>query len=466
MEITYTNIDNFSKKFSSQSRNILAKNAVTHVKLSKLLVDFEKENKLPEVFSHKIEIESKSISDQKRSGRCWIFALLNSIRIPMIKKYKLDSSFEFSQSYLFFYDKLEKSNFFLHNILQTKNLPYDNEYVRFLLKEPVSDGGQWCMLVDLVEKYGIIPQSCMKDSYHSKNSSELEDLLNDLLRQYALKIRELKKVDKKVITSMMEEIYKILVIFLGEPPKKIDWEYYTDKSKTNTKSKTQKNKKSSKGIQKKRKNKKSKYRSILNITPTDFYKQYVPYDIKSKICLINIPCKDRPFYKLYNLEMYGNMVNGRKTNYINVPLQTLKEATKKSIKKNDAVWFGNDVGKYMNTSIGILDNKTIDYSLLNIDIHTLSKGQKYQYLQSGISHAMLIKGFNQKKGEVDRWLVENSWGEDGTGTNGNFVMSDSWFDEYVFEIVVDKKHLDQKVLNVLKTKPIVLKPWDPLGNLA
>ena len=160
------------------------------------------------------------------------------------------------------------------------------------------------------------------------------------------------------------------------------------------------------------------------------------------------------------------MVNGRQTNYINVPLQTLKEATKKSIKNNDAVWFGNDVGKYMNTHLGILDNKTIDYSLLNIDIHTLSKGQKYQYLQSGISHAMLIKGFNQKKGEIDRWLVENSWGEDGTGTNGNFVMSDSWFDEYVFEVVVDKKHLDQKVLNVLKTRPIILKPWDPLGNLA
>lgn len=438
MSIKSSNLNKFSKKFNSNQKNKLAKNAVTNTPLDKVLLDRNQYQNLNEIFSKKIQINT-SPTDQKNSGRCWLFAFLNVIRLNMIKRYKLSENFQLSQTYLYFYDKLEKSNFFLNNIIKTKNLDINDEYIRILLQEPVSDGGQWNMLVNLINKYGIIPKDNMKETYQSEHSGNMNKFLNSKLREFALKIRNHKNNKfTNLLKDMLSEIYKILVIFLGEPPKHIKWQYYKNKKKTHKKTNM--------------------------LTPLQFYKKYTHFNANKYVCLINVPLKTKPYYNLYNIKYFGNVLEGNNTNYVNIPIKIMKQLVEKSINNNEAVWFGCDVGQYYSRELGILDTEAFNFNtIFDTDIN-LNKGDKLLLRDSAVTHAMVIKGFNKDKKNIDRWLVENSWGKN-TGTEGNFIMSDTWFDNYVYEIVINKKYLDKKILDVLDKEPILLEPWDPIGNL-
>lgn len=453
-KITQKKIQRYSESFNKSSKNILARNAITSSNINDIMTDNSKLKYQNEVFSDAINIKV-NISDQGNSGRCWIFSLLNLIRLKMIEKYDLDENFEFSQNYIQFWNKLESANNFLNNIIETKNHSLESRLICSLLSEPISEGGHWGMLVNIVEKYGIIPKYQMNETIHSSNSSEVGDYLNSLLRYNAFILRnlsdsELKKKDE-YIDQMMEQIYKILVIFLGEPPSKISWKYYEEGN-----------------LEKKdNKNNNKKYKCIADITPLDFYKKYVPYDLTTKLCLINYPCKAKPFYKKYSVEYSTNRIDGFPVEYINVPIAVMKDCVKKSIKKKEALWFGSDVGKYSSSDLGILDPKTINYKhIFDIEMK-IDKCSKLEYKDGQVSHAMVIKGFNQDKKQKypDKYLVENSWGET-TGENGNFVMSNEWFDDNVYMLVIDKNLISKDILyKANKSETIKLPFWSPFGKL-
>ena len=467
--ITKQHLKEFSKTFNDSPKNILARNAVTTNEFSSIVIDSTIKQKINEVFQNEIKTDVEA-SDQKYSGRCWLFAFLNVLRLKMMKKYKL-KNFEFSQTYLFFWDKLEKCNFFLKNIINTRDHKSDSRLIAYLLKDPANDGGQWNMIVNLVEKYGLIPKCVMGETFQSENTEDLNNILNNKLRECACQIREMttekfKDIDQ-YLQNRLYEIYTILVIFLGEPPQKFSWEYYSDEDPNcKKKKKSIKKKKLKNKIKSKKCNKDDDkfYNIISDVTPLQFYQQYVPFNCKNKICLVHAPNKNKPYFNLYNLKYFGNLVSGQKTNYVNIPLDMMKQIACKSIDKNEAIWFGSDVGQYHDTELGILDTNAFKYkNVLGFDF-TLNKAQRLEYGISTITHAMVLKGYNTRNKKINKWLVENSWGS-STGDNGNFIMSDDWFSEYVYEIVVDKKYVSKKVLDVLKKKPIELEPWDPFGKL-
>jgi bleomycin hydrolase len=424
-------IKDFSKKFNENNTNLLARNSISSNPLRNVLINQNILQTRRKIFSKKIDIESKA-SDQESSGRCWLFAFLNVIRLKMIKKYKLPAEFEFSQNYLFFWDKFEKANFFLHNMIELKKEPQESRLISYFLTNPISDGGQYNMIISLVKKYGLIPKVCMAETYHSSNSSELDDVLSNKLRDYAEKIRNFSNFD---IKHALEEVYRLLVIFLGEPPKDIVWEFYNNK----------------------------KYKKIAT-TPLQFYKKYVPFRVDDMITLINAPVKNRPLYNIYDIKYFGNVIGGEKTNYINCPIEDLINIAKKSIDGGDALFFGSDVNMNINARIGLMNNDLYNlekFFQFKID---MDKGKRLQYGISRINHAMILRGYNQENRKINRWLVENSWGNSGE-FDGDIIMNHNWFIENVFEIVVNKKYIPKNIRDVLKKKPIMLEPWDCFGEL-
>jgi bleomycin hydrolase len=370
----------------------------------------------------------------------------------MIEKYKLGEKFELSHIYVGFWHYFESSNFFLKNILETRHLKHDERLIHMFMKEPTSDGGHWTMLVNLIEKYGLIPKDNMRETYHSDNTHEMDKYLNNVLRNYAHQIRSFPPKMKiseieSVIDEMMSNIYKILVIFLGEPPEVFDWEYYKMVNDD-----------------------KNIYKKIKNLKPVKFYQQYCIIKMKDYVTLINYPCSSKPYNRLYNCQYSNNMVNGNNNDYYNVSVEVLKETARKSLKKKEAMWFGSDVDQFGDSDFGILDPKIIDYKIIFDFDHQLKKCERLHSFQGEISHAMLLKGTNiinrgTKKESSDKWLVENSWG-DSTGKNGNFTMSDEWFDDHVYMLAVHKKYVPSNILKEAKShKTIILSPWSPFGAL-
>ena len=444
--ITRKNLKKFREKFNKNNTNKVFKNINTKDKFKKLVTKANYMQNKKQVFKNFVNVNSK-ITNQHSSGRCWIFAFLNVMRLPMIKKYKLNEDFEFSQTYLFFYDKLEKANFFLNYIFTNKTTKLSDIKLISMLDELTSDGGHWNIFVSLIEKYGIIPKTNMNDLYHSKNSYELTRFYNNFLRKAAHKIRTTNQNKDSLKKEIMYECYKILVIFLGEPPNKFNWEYYKKGKKSNI------------------------AKSINNITPLEFYEKYVPYDCSTKVCLINYPCKHVPFYNLYNVELAFNITQDRLQNFINVPIEVMVECVKKSVDKNETVWTGIDSSKFISKEEGFMDPGGFNF----IDIfgynNIMNKCDSLNYRQSAPNHAVVIRGYNLNKykdkdiqDKTYGFLIENSWGDDN-GFKGNYYMSLEWFNRFVYEVVIDKKHLPNKVLNVLKKKPILLPYTSPFGSL-
>ena len=441
--ISISQIKKYKKEFDSCMHCKTSMNTLTRSKLEDVTMDWESFRKIDHNYSHIIKDEMPKVTNQKASGRCWGFAALNLMRIEFSKKYNL-SDFEFSQNYFMFFDKLEKSNYFLENILSTLDLEYDSRLVMWLLDSPIQDGGQWDMFVNLIEKYGIVPQSVMPETLHSSTSRPMNILVTRTLRKFASILRyeyeqgtTLKDL-RKIKIDMMSTIYKMLSNFIGQPPTTFDWQT---------------------------RDKKKKFIKHENITPLDFYKKMVSIKLKDKVCLIHCPMSNKNFNELYTVKYLGNVTEGQIIKYLNVPIDELKKAAIKSIKNDEAVWFGCDVGKMFHRDLGVMDNRLYDYeSFFGVDSN-MDKATKLEYGDSQMTHAMLFTGVDIKNSKSTKWRVENSWGNK-SGDKGYFLMSDEWFNEYNYEVVVDKKYLSKKILTMFDRNPIPLEPWDPMGALA
>lgn len=399
-----------------------------------------KVNNVP-VFS--VDVTTGKVSNQKQSGRCWMFAALNTFRHKMLNDFNL-KEFELSQNHTFFWDKYEKANYFYENILTTANEPLTSRKVAFLLQTPQQDGGQWDMIVSIFQKYGVVPKTVMPESSNSSNSRDLNNYLNKKLRKDAVALRQLVaegKTAEDIQTAkeaMLEDIYRFLATSLGTPPETFDFEY-RDEDKN--------------------------YHIDRNLTPQSFYEKYVGVDLDDYVSIINAPTADKPYNQSYTVEMLGNVVGGKEVKYLNVDMPTFKKLAIAQLEQGESVWFGCDVGQSSTRDTGIMALDAYDINdLFDIDF-TMTKAERLDFGESLMTHAMVLTGVDLIDGESTKWKVENSWGEK-VGTNGFFVMSDAWMDEYTYQIVVRKEFLTAEQLAAFEAEPTVLAPWDPMGALA
>ncbi|HFI0400043.1 TPA: aminopeptidase C [Streptococcus suis] len=417
-------------------------NAVSHNGLLKSLETRQSAIDNDYVFS--IDLTKDAVSNQKASGRCWMFAALNTFRHKLISDFKLEN-FELSQAHTFFWDKYEKSNWFLEQIIATADQEIGSRKVKFLLDTPQQDGGQWDMVVALFEKYGVVPKSVYPESISSSASRELNQYLNKLLRQDAQILRDLlaKGASSEEVQvqkeNLLQEIFNFLAVNLGLPPHSFDFAY---RDKDNV------------------------YHRDTNVTPQAFYEKYVGLKLSDYVSIINAPTTDKPYNKSYTVELLGNVVGAPAVRYLNVEMNRFKELAIAQLKAGESVWFGSDVGQSSNRQTGIMATNTYDFSSgLGIHFHQ-DKAGRLDYSESLMTHAMVLTGVDLDDNEQPlKWKVENSWG-DKVGDKGYFVASDSWMDEYTYQIVVRKEFLTPEELAAYQAQPQVLAPWDPMGALA
>lgn len=417
-------------------------NAVSHNGLLKSLETRQSAIDNDYVFS--IDLTKDAVSNQKASGRCWMFAALNTFRHKLISDFKLEN-FELSQAHTFFWDKYEKSNWFLEQIIATADQEIGSRKVKFLLDTPQQDGGQWDMVVSLFEKYGVVPKSVYPESISSSASRELNQYLNKLLRQDAQILRDLlsKGASPEEVQTqkenLLQEIFNFLAVNLGLPPRSFDFAY---RDKDNI------------------------YHRDTNVTPQAFYEKYVGLKLSDYVSIINAPTTDKPYNKSYTVELLGNVVGAPAVRYLNVEMNRFKELAIAQLKAGESVWFGSDVGQSSNRQTGIMATNTYDFSSgLGIHFHQ-DKAGRLDYSESLMTHAMVLTGVDLDDNELPlKWKVENSWG-DKVGDKGYFVASDSWMDEYTYQIVVRKEFLTPEELAAYQAQPQVLAPWDPMGALA
>ena len=441
-EITLPNVNKYLKKFTSDPQARISMNAATRTDGRRVAMNWESFREIDHTFSNKVTGEMKATS-QKRSGRCWGFAGLNLLRIYLGRKYKI-KDFEFSQNYFMFYDKLEKANYFLENIIETSDKPTDSRLIMHLLDSPIQDGGQWDMFVNLLMKYGTVPKKVMAESYHSSNSSQMNKLITRKLREFAKDLRSAMSSSKtkaqvsKMKDGMLSEIYQMLCISLGTPPEKFDWSI---------------------------RDKKDKFHRFTDLTPQTFFKKHVDIDLNDFVCLINDPRPFTDYNKTYTVDYLGNVYGGNIIRYLNLENDDLKKYTIKSIKADDPVWFGCDVGKFFTRQFGVMDTSLFEFDKFYGTSFGMSKSERLEYGDSVMTHAMLFTGVDLKNNKPIKWRVENSWGPDH-GEKGFDIMTDPWFDQFMYEVVIHKKHLTKKMMDLYKAEPISLPPWDPMGSLA
>ena len=441
-ELTKEFTDQLYANYEANVKYVALENAVTHNGIHASLETRKSAVENTPVFS--LDLTKDKVTNQKASGRCWMFAALNTFRHKMISSFQLED-FELSQAHTFFWDKYEKSNWFLEQVIATADQELTSRKVAFLLQTPQQDGGQWDMVVSLFEKYGVVPKSVYPESISSSNSRELNTYLNKLLRQDAQILRDLihSGADSEAVASkkqaLLQEIFNFLAMSLGLPPREFDFSY---------------------------RDKDNQFHSESGLTPQSFYKKYVDLQLDDYVSIINAPTTDKPYGKSYTVEMLGNVVGSRSVRYLNVPMDRLKELAIAQMKAGETVWFGSDVGQVSNRKAGILATDVYDFEA-GMDIHlTQDKAGRLDYAESLMTHAMVLTGVDlDEAGQSRKWKVENSWG-DKVGTDGYFVASDAWMDEYTYQIVVRKEFLTPDELAAYEAEPIVLAPWDPMGALA
>ncbi|MGT2949392.1 aminopeptidase C [Streptococcus devriesei] len=441
-ELTKTFTDKLFEQYEANAKFQAVENAVTHNGLLKSLETRQSEIENDHVFS--IDLTKDEVANQKASGRCWMFAALNTFRHKLIADFKLEN-FELSQAHTFFWDKYEKANWFFEQIIATADQDLGSRKVKFLLDVPQQDGGQWDMVVALFEKYGVVPKSVYPESVSSSNSRELNQYLNKLLRQDAQILRELiaSGADEEAVQSkkeaFLQDVFNFLAINLGLPPRSFDFAY---------------------------RDKDNHYQSEKNITPQAFYQKYVGLKLSDYVSIINAPTADKPYGKSYTVEMLGNVAGSPAVRYLNLDMARFKELAIAQMQSGETVWFGSDVGQVSDRQKGILATNTYDFaSSMDIEL-TQDKAGRLDYSESLMTHAMVLTGVDlDEKGQAVKWKVENSWG-DKVGQKGYFVASDAWMDEYTYQIVVRKDLLTAEELAAYEAEPIVLAPWDPMGALA
>lgn len=432
----------FSAMFDKEPRNrtslnAVAKNAVNTVALNRKAVV-----RANHTYSH--IVKTGISTSQNKSGRCWMFAGLNLFRMAAAEQMKLED-FELSQNYLMFWDKLEKANYFLESIMRTFEEPSDGRLVSWLLASPLQDGGQWDMFVNLVKKYGVVPKEVMPETESSSSSGQMNDRITCKLREFACRLRKAHRKGasasemKTRKSTMLEEIYRMLCIHLGDPPQEFLWQW-RDKDK--------------------------EFHRDGVLTPQAFREKYVTIDLDSQVCLIHCPQATKSYNTVYTIDFLGNVVGGQIIRYLNVEIDVLKKASVAMIKENRPVWFGCDVGKSFDRDLGIMDTDLFDYHGVYGTEFAMTKAEMLDFGHSLMTHAMVLAGVDiNDDDKPTKWRVENSWG-DKNGDKGYMTMTDAWFDEYLYEVVVDKSVLNPDVLALLQSEPVHLPPWDPMGSLA
>lgn len=434
--------DKLYAAYEANSKYAAIENAISH---NGLLASLEKRSAAVEntpVFS--LDLTKDKVSDQKASGRCWMFAALNTFRHKMIAGFQLED-FELSQAHTFFWDKYEKSNWFLEQVIATSDQELTSRKVKFLLDTPQQDGGQWDMVVSLFEKYGVVPKSVYPESISSSDSRELNQILNKLLRQDAQILRELRAEGAELAElqakkeELLQEVFNFLAMNLGLPPRQFDFSY---------------------------RDKDNHFHSESGLTPLTFYQKYVDLKLDDYVSIINAPTADKPYGRSYTVEMLGNVVGSKPVRYLNVEMNRLKELAIAQMQAGETVWFGSDVGQSSNRKAGVMAEGMHDFTA-SMDIGlTQDKAGRLDYSESFMTHAMVLTGVDlDENGKAKKWKVENSWGEK-VGNKGHFVASDAWMDEYTYQIVVRKEFLTAAELAAYEAEPLVLAPWDPMGALA
>ncbi|KKY35778.1 putative cysteine proteinase 1 [Diaporthe ampelina] len=447
-------LENWQTKLLEDPKNRLALSALSAANPRDVLTSRAAKISDQQVYNIKIPFEGAPITNQRSSGRCWLFAATNVFRVALMQRYNLES-FELSQSWLFFWDKLEKANYFLEQIIDTADEDLDSRLVQTLVHAPLSDGGQWDMVYNLVAKYGLVPQVLYPDSFNAMSSSIINSIIFTKLREDALILRNLLKSPSATSSSvaatkskMVKEIQTILTLTLGPPPaasEEFTWQYVDRSGKAKE----------------------------VTTTPIDFAADIwsSEYRVTSSVIagLVSLVHDPRnPPLSLLTVERLGNIVGGRGITYINVEMQTLKNACVSMLKAGLPVFFGSDVGKFSDRVSGVMDVELIDYELgFNVSLLGMDKASRLRTGESAMTHAMVLTAVHvdERTGKTVRWRVQNSWGT-ASGEEGWFVMSDRWMDEFVYQAVVDPKFLNKDVRNVLNKEPIVLPLWDPMGALA
>ena len=393
-------------------------------------------------FNFDINIKTLPAANQKASGRCWLFAATNVCREVIAKKLNL-GNFELSQSYLAFYDRLEKSNYLLEAVIELIDKDYDDRTLAFLLQNGVGDGGQWDMFVSLANKYGLCPKNVYPETNTSSATRETAQLINFSIRKFASDAKALYNAKgleavRKEKDDVLNKIYFLLVNAYGLPPEKFDFEY-TDKD--------------------------GNYHIEKDFDALSFREKYLGDSLNDYVSLINAPTKDKAFGKTYTIQYLGNVVGGKQVTHLNVTMDRMKELILKQLKDDRIVWFGSDVGFYRENDEGVWDDTRFDLNTpFGLDLK-MNKGESLDYHASQMNHAMCITGVSFKEGIPSKWKIENSWGKD-RAKDGYYMMSASWFDQFVYQAVVDKKYLNKDELKALEGEAVVLKPWDPMGSLA
>ena len=422
------------KPVQNALRRVIVKNDLQNL--------FEKQEQKPAVqFKFSNEIKTLPVTYQKQSGRCWIFAGLNVLREMVANQFGL-KDFELSQNYTAFYDKLEKINYFIEIMDDFLTVDQDDRTLQHILKTGIQDGGQWDMFVSLVEKYGVVPKEAMVETASSSNTGFMNRIINIKLRQYAANARHLAEdgLNDEIPAlkkQTLDELYTFLVTNFGMPPQSFDLEVVANDS----------------------------YQNIKGLTPQRFYKEYMKDILKEYISIIHAPTKDKPYMKTFSVAYLGNVIDGKEIKYLNLDMDTFKDLVLKQLINKELVWFGADVARYGDRTSGVWDDEQFDYEeMLEMSLY-MTKEDELDYSSSSMNHAMVITAVNLDEGKPNRWKIENSWG-DQNGNKGYYLMTDTWFDRYVYQAVVQKKYLTEEQLKAWEQKPIILKPWDPMGSLA
>jgi len=437
--VTRKQVVELRKEFAANPSNRVAQNAVTNVQLPDLTLNRDLVQDIDDSFSTKLD--EWKVTAQMKSGRCWLFATLNLFRVGAMKKMNL-KNFEFSQAHTHFWDKFERSNHLLEAIIDTAGRPVNDRTIHFLLSDPIGDGGQWNMAMNLIRKHGLVPMSAYPESNSSSATRWMNAELRNMLRSSACEIRAIIDGGGSVEEARahkekrIADIWNMLCIHLGTPPKTFNWQW---------------------------RDKDGEFHRKGRMTPQQFAAEYVDIDWEDYVCIVNDPRNE--YYRTYTVDFLQNVAGGPPVVYLNVPSKEMKAITQKLLEDGMPVWMGCDVGKEMDRKRGLWDAELFDVEGLYGVEYGMDKADRLRHNQTMMTHAMLFTGVDVVNGRPRRWRVENSWG-DKTGQKGYYTMNDSWYDEYMFEIAAPTSYLSEKMLAGLETEPVVLPAWDPMGSLA
>ena len=437
--ITRKQVVELRKDFAANPSNKVAQNAVTNVQLPDLTLDRNLVQNMDSSFSTKLD--DWKVTAQMKSGRCWLFATLNLFRVGAMKKMNL-KNFEFSQAHIHFWDKFERANHLLEAIIETADRPVDDRTIHFLLSDPIGDGGQWNMAMNLIRKHGLVPKSAYPESNTSSATRWMNTELKNILRSSACEIRAIlegggtEDEAREHKEKRIADVWKMLCIHLGTPPKTFDWQW---------------------------RDKDDKFHRKGRMTPQQFAAEYVDIEWEDYVCIVNDPRNE--YYRTYTIDFLQNVAGGPPVVYLNVPSKEMKAVTQRLLEDGMPVWMGCDVGKEMDRKKGLWDADLFDVEGLYGVEYGMDKADRLRHNQTMMTHAMLFTGVDVVNGRARRWRVENSWGGE-TGQKGYYTMNDSWYDEYMFEIAAPTSYLNEKMVAGLETEPVVLPAWDPMGSLA